>query len=286
MTDSVGERLRRARLERGFEIAPIAAKLCIGSRYLEAIESGDWASLPGGFFTRSFVRQYAEALGLNPEDFKADLKGLGEPEAPVDLTSIATPRRTITVAPLEGTSVRRLLDRRMAVSVGILVAVIAGGAYLHAVWNRSRELASTPAPTNPPATAPVRSSAPPAPVPAEAAVNPASSPAKPEPPSATPATNTAPADDSISIDISAKERTWLEVTSNGKRIFSGILEAGQSRSITSGQRTRLVVGNAAGLTVRRAGRDIGPIGPPGSVRVVKLSAESVEIEALGKPTTD
>ena len=39
----------------------------IRKRYLEAIEKGEYNALPGAFYARAFIKSYAEALGLNPE---------------------------------------------------------------------------------------------------------------------------------------------------------------------------------------------------------------------------
>jgi hypothetical protein len=45
----------------------------------------------------------------------------------------------------------------------------------------------------------------------------------------------------------------------------------------------MVVGNAGGITVQKAGRDIGPIGPRGQVRVVNLTKDQVEILEPNRP---
>jgi cytoskeletal protein RodZ len=43
-----------------------STKICL--RYLEAIEKGDFAKLPGGVYGRSYIRQYAAAAGRNADD--------------------------------------------------------------------------------------------------------------------------------------------------------------------------------------------------------------------------
>jgi cytoskeleton protein RodZ len=47
---SVGETLRRARLEQGLDLSTVAAQTKISAKYLKAIESDDRKSLPSGFF--------------------------------------------------------------------------------------------------------------------------------------------------------------------------------------------------------------------------------------------
>src|SRR5215210_1243690 len=66
MTD-FGEKLRQAREQRGVSLRQIAAKTKISLAALEALERNDVSKLPGGIFTRSFVRTYASEVGLDPD---------------------------------------------------------------------------------------------------------------------------------------------------------------------------------------------------------------------------
>src|ERR1700682_5008408 len=63
--NSVGTILRTERESQGRETAEIAEELCITQRYLRAIEKDDLQSLPGSFFYKSFVKQYAAVLGVD-----------------------------------------------------------------------------------------------------------------------------------------------------------------------------------------------------------------------------
>ena len=69
---SFGETLRRERELRGVSLREIADSTKISARFLEAIENDRVEILPGGVFRRSFVREYARALGLDPERVVAD----------------------------------------------------------------------------------------------------------------------------------------------------------------------------------------------------------------------
>jgi transcriptional regulator with XRE-family HTH domain len=59
-----GRELRGARESRNRSINEIAEKTRINPKYIEAIESGDLASLPSGPYTRAFLREYARVVGL------------------------------------------------------------------------------------------------------------------------------------------------------------------------------------------------------------------------------
>src|SRR5581483_8989037 len=63
--ETLGSMLRRARLAQGRDLADVAEQIKVHARYLEALEADDLDSLPGGFFYKSFVRQYAAALGID-----------------------------------------------------------------------------------------------------------------------------------------------------------------------------------------------------------------------------
>ena len=66
MTD-FGGKLREAREGRGISLRQIAGTTKISVGALEALERNDVSKLPGGIFSRSFVRSYASEVGLDPE---------------------------------------------------------------------------------------------------------------------------------------------------------------------------------------------------------------------------
>ena len=65
---SVGEVLQRARLDQGMDLTTVATRTKIKPKYLQAIEAGDRKSLPGGFFYKSFVYEYATFLGVDTRE--------------------------------------------------------------------------------------------------------------------------------------------------------------------------------------------------------------------------
>jgi transcriptional regulator with XRE-family HTH domain len=67
MDTGVGTTLREARNRRKISLAEVEEATRIRSRYLQAIENEEWDVLPGGIYTRSFVRTYASFLGLDGE---------------------------------------------------------------------------------------------------------------------------------------------------------------------------------------------------------------------------
>src|SRR5437870_11033110 len=63
-----GDKLREARERRGISVRQIATATKISIGVLEALERNDISRLPGGIFSRAFVRSYALEVGLEPEE--------------------------------------------------------------------------------------------------------------------------------------------------------------------------------------------------------------------------
>jgi cytoskeletal protein RodZ len=61
------DRLKQARVAKGLSLHDIAGTTKISIVALEALEKGDLSRLPGGIFSRAFVRAYALEVGLDPE---------------------------------------------------------------------------------------------------------------------------------------------------------------------------------------------------------------------------
>jgi cytoskeleton protein RodZ len=66
-----GTQLKAARESRGLTLHQVAAATKISISVLQAIERGDFPRLPGGIFSRAFVRSYALEVGLNPDEVVA-----------------------------------------------------------------------------------------------------------------------------------------------------------------------------------------------------------------------
>src|SRR5579872_5972741 len=84
-----GENLRREREMRGVSLEEISAATKISLRFLDAIEREDFAKLPGGIFSRSFIRSYARYLGLDEERVVAEYQLAAQPQTEFDLHRMA-----------------------------------------------------------------------------------------------------------------------------------------------------------------------------------------------------
>src|SRR5580658_5848487 len=80
-----GENLRREREMRGVSLEEISSATKISLRFLEAVEREDFAKLPGGIFSRSFIRSYARYLGLDVVRVVAECRLAARPQLEFDL---------------------------------------------------------------------------------------------------------------------------------------------------------------------------------------------------------
>jgi cytoskeleton protein RodZ len=82
---SIGDTLREARMRQRLDIADVEAKTKIRAKYLRALENEEFGMLPGPTFVKTFLRSYAEVLGLDPhllvEDYRARYEPRDETEA-------------------------------------------------------------------------------------------------------------------------------------------------------------------------------------------------------------
>src|SRR5882757_5554300 len=79
MDSGVGTILREARSRRKVELSEVEAATRIRVRYLRAIEDEEWDVLPGGVYTRGFIRTYASFLGLDGDRLVSDYRESIEP---------------------------------------------------------------------------------------------------------------------------------------------------------------------------------------------------------------
>jgi len=281
---SVGETLKRARLEQGLDLCAVAAQTKISAKYLEAIESDDRKMLPSGFFYKSFVEQYAKSLSLDTRAIEAEVDRVLSADEPLPLPGVESVVAR-NVPPV--TFKRRYHTRRLYASAASLLLVVAGCSGVYALWHDARDLGrnalstminnmrafaksrtvAATAKVDRPAPRRVADSAPPQSAPGKELAQPA--------PVAT-------SDYKVMLDLMAREATWLSVSSDGKPVFSGILQPNQTKTVGGKQFAKMRVGNAAGLDVRVNGRLLGPLGARGQVLVVLFTPDNFQIFAPPK----
>jgi cytoskeletal protein RodZ len=273
--NSVGTTLRAERERQGREVAEIAEELCITKRYLRAIEQDDLKSLPGTFFYKSFVKQYAAILQMDETPLlpgieavtatieSPPLPGADTRYGPPNFDAAAGYKAVRDLDPIVRDGNRHYFqDRRIGLSMAGLVAVVLACSGFYNWYNKAPQ-------------APARAKIVPL---AEITQVKAEAPLPAAVPSVDVSTTTGPDGvNRVVLNLSATEKTWISITSDGKQIFSGILQPSQTKTLTGLEVAKMKVGNAGGLEVRWNGKSIGPIGPRGQVRELLFTPENFRI---------
>jgi cytoskeletal protein RodZ len=238
-----GTRLREARERRGISLRQIANATKISVSALEALERNAISRLPGGIFSRAFVRSYALEVGLDPEEtiqefiaqFPHDSVTAGHPtsEQVEDNEAIESNRRMTT------TFLRLILA-----SIPIAAVVVYFGTFGR--------------PTLPPSEVPsdvvaAATDVVPEPVPLpETAATPVA------------AAQTPAQADRLTIVLAASRSCWVSAVIDGEK-FEQLLQEGEQRTFQARQEAVLTIGDAGALTMTLNGAQAKPMGTAGEV---------------------
>jgi len=90
---AIGERLREARMRQGLDITEVEVATKIRAKYLRALENDEFVMLPGSTYVRSFLRTYAEYLGLDAQLLVEEFRAQHEPGGEGEVHNLAPPAR-------------------------------------------------------------------------------------------------------------------------------------------------------------------------------------------------
>ena len=254
-----GEDLRCARESRGISLEEMSRATRIGVRLLEAIEHERFDQLPGGVFRTSFVRQYAQAVGLDEERTVTEFERLSPPqELNLEEHFGIKPGKLkirIPVDPAEfAENVAELYRRNRRLVTSVLSACLALllGTAVYWVWPaESGDDGGLEAARQSLSESSLASTGPPS--------------------------NEGASDAGIQVTLRVIEKVWVRATADGKRVWEKTFRRGDQSSIEADESVRLLVGNAGGLSVVLNGRPMPPIGPRGQVRRVLFTSSGMQV---------
>ena len=255
-----GKLLGDARAARGLTLQEVSASTKIPVSKLQAIEHDEIGSLPGGVFTRGFVRAYAEAVGLDPQEVLAQFESRFPAES-----SVATLHATHA-----GRANERLAKRQRRARGLIWLALPAAPLvlWLLAAGVPDEEEAAAPvetvagelelgsAPGSGSESAPAAPAIPP----------PAASGARTDPPAA-------PADaEALVMEIGPTADCWVLASADGATVISRVLRAGDREAVVAREAIELRIGDAGAFAFtinQRPGRSLGAPGEVVDLRVTR-----------------
>ena len=269
-----GESLRRERELRGVTLPEISNATKISLRYLRALENNQFDRLPGGIFNRGFVRAVARYLRLDDGHWVGEYVRAAQ-EEPELVAQYAPP------------SAKPASSRVGVWSLAVLVAGFGISAYVvheirsqraaeaaqSAVVQASQEEARTallqPATSDTVSTG--ENSQPEAPP-----VTPVASPLPAGPGNlATPAGPAAVEAGELRLQVDVMESAWLSIRVDGEPAYSGTMQPGESRTFLGGSQIELSTGNASAVVLTLNGETLAPLGNPGEVKRITLSARDL-----------
>jgi cytoskeleton protein RodZ len=123
----IGDQLRETRLRNRIDITDVEAATKIRAKYLRALENEEWELLPGPTFVKTFLRTYADYLGLDARNLVEEYRARYERPAAPELTPFGTNLGGRRARPR-----RPIFAPWMAVLLGIVALV--GALYLLGTW--------------------------------------------------------------------------------------------------------------------------------------------------------
>ncbi len=271
----VGEDLREARLTLGASVDDMAEHLRINRRYIHALEEGRVKDLPGSAYAVGFVRSYASALGLDPDEAVRRFR---------DVTGGSVSKNGELVFPEPVPS--RGMPAGALVALGVVVAIGAYVAWYN--WSGSGDRVVDTVPPlpprleqsaeegtrlregGPPPVAPASPAAP-VPVPAPVVVAPAP-PVNPNDPR---------------IVLRARGEAWVQVrdTRENRVLLDRVLRAGDTWAVPNREGLILTTGKAENLEMVLDGEaaTTSLTGATGVRRSIPLEVDRLRVTPAGEP---
>ena len=248
-----GQKLRAAREGRGLTLRQIADATKISMMSLEALERNDIARLPGGIFSRAFVRSYAIEVGLDPEStIEEFVAQIPSENAPI---SRPTPKMIEDHVAVEG-------DQRMASTFLRLILIsvpVAAIVIYFAMFGRRTAGSETPA-----VQTIEKSSASATDIVHPAIVEPDAAPAVAD------ASAVAPVDRLVVL-LKATQRCWVSAVVDGQRTVQRTFLPGDETTLDVSRELVLTAGDPSALTMTINGTAARPLGPGGQQATAHLT---------------
>jgi len=230
----LGTSLRNAREQAGFSVDELAARTRIPAKTLRAIEENHFDRVPSGIFVRSFIRTYANEVGVDPVGAIAGFRAMTEPVVePPDM-----PKEPAERIPTPSTAFQPelVMSRPSWGYVGVVAVLLVALI----VINRYTGSSNRPAGEDSLAAASAE-----APLPVGTS------------------------GDGIHIEMRAQGPCWVRAVVDGQIAFARVLQAGETQTV-SGQRDVVMrIGDPAALSYSingQPGESLGAAQVPVTVR--------------------
>lgn len=118
----LGQKLKEAREAKGLTIDQLHEITKIQKRHLVAIEEGNYDVLPGAFYARAFIKQYADAVGLNGEELLVEHQSTIPQSEKREVPQVSTGQKTQET--MQKSSSWPIADHMPKILVALLVIAV------------------------------------------------------------------------------------------------------------------------------------------------------------------
>ncbi len=266
----IGDYLHRVREEKSISLKEIQEATKISMRYLEAIDRGDLEGIPGEVYRKGFLVNFANAIGLdgqevlqkyyqmkNAAELEKQQQQQQQQEQQQQQQSIPqhqyrqepTPvvvRERVATSP-EPQDDEQLKGLYLGIVVALIGILIVASFFLFPYRQSTQDDGA--AVTKEEASATDTMEAP---------------------------KSIAP----ITVNITFKERVWVQVKSDGEYLYGAegmSFDSSEPQQVWTAQREMIIrMGNPAGLMISLNGKDLGQLGEKGKTKSIKLTPQGVE----------
>jgi cytoskeletal protein RodZ len=283
-TTLFGERLKREREMRGVSLEEIEGATRIKVKYLEALETENWADLPGGAFNRGFIRSVARYLGMDEDSILAEYTLARKDSATVAVRFVSLEKQTPLWPRSVNTAVVLAICLAAIVTIGWLgyrgVSAAWRAAESHGAARATRAgRTSSAAATSSHAAAPVL-----APAPLEAGVVAIPSTLLEKNASARVESGNAAAAATkpyFQMKIEAGKNARIRVVADRRLIYTGRIAAGDTRRYRARNTFEIFSSDSGAVLIELEGQTMPPLGPSGQPGGATFTRRDVEAAAGG-----
>jgi cytoskeletal protein RodZ len=267
----IGQVLKEARTKKSVSLEEVHAKIKIHPRILQLLEEEKFDKLPSPLFAKSFLRSYAEFLGVDAES----LLGTYENEKQV----IAEPEQILYLKPADnaGESPNSLLKWTAGIVAAFVIAAVLFGspAKVLSLWTAKTKKVS--AAKEEKARQEKREKK-------EASSKATEAKAASEEKTESEWLNSVRIGNfqninkriPLDLEIKALDAVWVHVTADGKVLFQGIMKKGAAESWNAKESIEIWTGNASNMLLTLNKNVLGSPGK-GVVKKMIISHEGVRI---------
>ncbi len=257
----IGDYLHRVREEKSISLKEIQEATKISMRYLEAIDRGDLEGIPGEVYRKGFLVNFANAIGLDGQEVlqkyyqmknAAELEQQQQQHQPIpeqqhhqEPTPVVV--REKAVKSPEPQDDEQLKGLYLGIVVALIGILIVASFFLFPFRQGNQEDGAAVTKEEISATDTMETPKPIAP---------------------------------ITVNVTFKERVWVQVKSDGEYLYGAegmSFDSSEPQQVWTAQREMIIrMGNPAGLIISLNGKDLGQLGEKGKTKSIKLTPQGLE----------